>query len=174
MNVIRILVLLFTYSVLIYSSIFAQKTSKNLFIIERNKNANIVVYDAKLNINGSIDEVNPIDAYWILCEKQGQRKEIAAFEKKVYGYTITLNTNGYYDLILKAVPRKNIKIVMINNEPKAKISINTKEAYLSKIYVFAKNSFITKVLYYTITGTDIETGIKIVEKIDVKLNAIEK
>jgi hypothetical protein len=56
--------------------------NKNLFKIERNKNANIIVYDIRLNPDGSINKKNPIDAYWILYAKQGQREEITAFEKK--------------------------------------------------------------------------------------------
>jgi hypothetical protein len=164
----KIFILLFGSAILLYSSLFAQTTSKNLFQITRNKNANIVMYDVILNTNGDINKIKPIDAYWILYGRRGQRKEITALEKRAYGYTITFNSNGYYDLILKAVPKKIIKIVIINNEPKAKIKINNKEAYLSKIYAFANNSFTPRVSYYVIIGTDIETGVKITEKITMR------
>ncbi|MDR1259793.1 MAG: DUF4833 domain-containing protein [Endomicrobium sp.] len=143
-------------------------SNKNLFKIERNKNTNIVMYDVILNSNGEINKSNPINFYWILYTKQGQHKKITTFEKKAYGFKIKYNNSGYYELILKAVPNKIIKIIMINGIPKAEIKINNKKSYLSKVYVFANNSFIPKVSYYTLIGIDVETGTTVIEKITNK------
>jgi hypothetical protein len=65
-----------------YSSLFAQSVTKNLFKIERNKNANVVMYDVILSNDGSIDKTHPMDAYWLMNAADGQRKEISAFEEK--------------------------------------------------------------------------------------------
>jgi hypothetical protein len=127
------------------------------------------MYDIMLNINGNIDKLKPIDAYWILFEKNNKRKEMTVLEKRAYGYTVTFSSNGYYNLILRAIPKRTIKIVMVkNNEPKAKIKINNSEAYLSRVYVFANGNFTPRVLYYILVGTDIKTGMKISEKINMK------
>ncbi|MDR1400738.1 MAG: DUF4833 domain-containing protein [Endomicrobium sp.] len=147
-----------------------QMISKNLFKIKRNKNANVVMYDVRLDSKGNIDKSNPIDAYWILYDKQGQmrRSEIKAFEKRAYGFTIKYNVEGYYDLVLKAVPDTNIKVILLNGEPKVLIKINNEDAYLLTVFVFAKYNLITtKVLYYAITGVDIKTGFQITKKIAV-------
>ncbi|MDR2351126.1 MAG: DUF4833 domain-containing protein [Endomicrobium sp.] len=139
--------------------------SKNLFKIERNKNANVVMYDARLDLNGNINKKNPVDAYWILYAKQRQRKEITSFEKKAYGYTAIDNGNNSYSLVLKAVKDRPMKIVLVNGEPKAEILINSEKAYLSSVYVSASNALIPKVSYIILTGTKINTGKKITEKI---------
>ncbi|MDR1695794.1 MAG: DUF4833 domain-containing protein [Endomicrobium sp.] len=148
--------------------LYAQENSE-LFRIERNKNSNIVRYDADMS-GGAIDSKNPVDAYWVLYAAKGQRAELSSFDKKAYGYKVDYNDGGYYDLTLKAVPDRNIKIVTANGEPKAEILIDKKEAYLSKVYVFAEDGFlgIPRVAYYTLYGTDINSGEKISEKIDVK------
>jgi hypothetical protein len=78
-----IAVLLFVCLLFVCSSLFARTVSKTLFKIERNKNANIVVYDVKLNSTGDICRYDPIDSYWILNEKNGKRKEVSALEKKL-------------------------------------------------------------------------------------------
>jgi hypothetical protein len=139
--------------------------NKNLFKIERNKNANVIMYDARFDANGIIDKKKPIDAYWILYAKQGQRKEITAFEKKAYGFTTTENGKNSYNLVLKAVKNRPMRVVIVNGEPKAEILINNEKAYLSSVYVAASDAFIPKVSYLILTGTDINTRAKVTEKI---------
>lgn len=154
--------------VLIYSFFYNMEVlaeNKNLFKIERNKNANIVAYDIRLNPDGSINKKNPIDAYWILYAKQGQREEITAFEKKAYGFNATDNGDNSYNLVLKAVKNRPMKIVLVNGEYKAEILINNEKAYLSSVYVSASDALIPKVSYILLTGTNIHTGEKVTEKI---------
>ena len=145
-------------------------SSKNLFKIERSKNANIVQYDIVLDDSGAINSKKPMDAYWLLYAKDGRREELSMFDKKAYGFKISYDNGDYYNLSLKAVEDRNIKVVMVDGDPKAEISINTKPAYLSKVYVSAVDGFMgmPKVAYYTLTGTDPETGEEVSEKIEVK------
>jgi hypothetical protein len=159
---------LFLILVSISSILFSQDLNMNLFKIERNKNANIVMYDVRVLPDGSIDKRNPMDAYWILNAEQGQRDKISAFEKKAYGYKIKYNEAGYYDLVLKAVPDRQMQIINVNGKYKAKIKINKKDAYLSTVYVFANDSFIPKVEYIILTGVDVKTASKVTEKIITK------
>jgi len=42
----------------------AQTKTSPLFIIERNKNANVVHYDARLTADGKLDPKEPVIAYW--------------------------------------------------------------------------------------------------------------
>jgi hypothetical protein len=145
------------------------QSKENIFKIERNKNANVVQYDVNIDSFGAVDKANPIDAYWVMLAKDGNREEISAFEKKAYGYKISGNEDGTFTLILNAVKGKKIKISALGGSVKAEIDINAKQAYLSKVYVFAKEGgIIPKVLYYMLTGYDIQTGNEVSEKIDVK------
>jgi phage-related protein len=169
MKKVRFTILFFASLAFTALIVSAQITNnKNLFKIERNKNANVVMYDVILASNGNIDKSDPIDSYWILYAKQGQRYKITVFEKNAYGFKIKYNNNGYYELILKAVPDRMIKVTLVNGTPKAEIKINNRKSYLSKVYVFANDNLIPKVLYYTLNGTDIETGATVTEKIIVK------
>jgi len=142
-----------------------EAATQNLFKIERNKNANVVMYDVVLDDKGLVNDKNPIDAYWLLFAKDGSREEIGSFEKKAYGYT-AVKKNGTYFLTLKAVSDRSIKIVIAKGVAKGEIIINDKPAYLSKVYVFASAAFIPTVKYYTLTGIDIETGTQVEEQID--------
>lgn len=151
------------YTFLYITEVLAE--NKNLFKIERNKNANVVMYDARLDLNGNINKKNPVDAYWILYAKQGQREEITAFEKKAYGYNVTDDDDNSYNLVLKAVKDRPMKIVLVNGEYKAEILINNEKAYLSSVCVSASDALIPKVSYIILTGTKINTGKKVTEKI---------
>jgi hypothetical protein len=97
--------------------------------------------------------------------KQGQRYKITAFEKNAYGFKIKYNNNRYYELILKDAPDRMIKVTLVNGIPKAGIKINNRKSYLSKVYVFDTDNLISKILYYTLNGTDIKTGTAVTEKI---------
>ncbi|MDR2192068.1 MAG: DUF4833 domain-containing protein [Endomicrobium sp.] len=151
-----------------FCSISYGQEKKSLFKIERNKNANIVQYDVNIDSSGAIDKSNPLDAYWIMLAQDGEREEISAFEKRAYGYKISQNEDGSFNLVLNAVKSKNIKVFIEDGSAKAQTDIGGVKAYLSKVYVFAKDgTLIPKVSYYSLTGTDVQTGGEAVEKIDV-------
>jgi hypothetical protein len=139
--------------------------AKNLFRIERNLNANVVMYDAVIDDNGVINAKTPVDAYWLLLAKDGSREKLTVFQKQAYGFSVKPLENGEYQLILRAVKQKPIRIVLINGEPKGILKINDKDAYLSKVYVFANPSGLS-VKYYTIYGNDIKTGEALEEKVN--------
>ena len=143
--------------------------AQTLFIIERSKNANIVRYDAEIGADGRIDKKNPVDSYWVLNAADGRREEITSFQKRAYGFSVKYNESGWFDMKMRAVKDRGIKISLVNGEPKAEILINGKNAYLSKIYIDSKDNFagIPTVNYYTLTGNDVETGEELTEKVAV-------
>src|SRR5436190_15974614 len=62
--------------------------SQSLFFIERNKNANIVQYDAKLASDGLFDAREPVTGYWIMKAENGRREELNRIERELaYGFT---------------------------------------------------------------------------------------
>jgi hypothetical protein len=168
MKSIELYVLVLT--VLFSFTSFSFAASKGLFKIERSKNANIVQYDANLDSDGQIDKKNPVEYYWILHASDSRREEISAFQKRAYGFGIKYNEAGWFDMRMKAVEDRKIKVLFADGEPKAEILIDGKNAYLSKIYIDSKDNFvgIPSVNYYTLTGNDIETGEELSEKVEVK------
>ena len=160
---------IFVVALLFVFSSLAVAQTVHLFKIERSKNANIVQYDVNIDEDGQINKKNPIDYYWLLYAEQGQREEISTLQKKAYGYSIKYNESGYFDMQMKAVEGRKIRLLLVNGVPKAEITINGKTTYLTKVYINSKDNFVgyPTVIYYTLTGNDIETGEEIVEKIEV-------
>lgn len=168
MKKIKLFSLTFAFLFLLASFVFAD--SIPLFKIERSKNANIVQYDAIVDADGQINKKTPIDYYWLLYASDGKREEITTFQKKAYGFSIKYNDEGYFDMKMKAVEDRQLKVFLVNGKPEAEIIINGKNAFLSKIYIDSTDNFvgIPKVNYYILTGNDIETGEEIDEKVVVK------
>ncbi|OGR46823.1 MAG: hypothetical protein A2X34_05410 [Elusimicrobia bacterium GWC2_51_8] len=58
-------------------------------MIERNKNANVVHYDANLTADGKLNPREPVVAYWVMLAGDGSRKKLNWLEKKkAYGIKI--------------------------------------------------------------------------------------
>jgi hypothetical protein len=170
MNKIKQFVLAAALAFIFTPLVFAQEETKPLFKIERSKNANIVQYDARIAAGGQIDTKNPIDYYWLLYAGDGKREEITSFQRRAYGFSAEYNEAGYFDMQMKAVEDRKLKVLLVNGEPKAETVINGKNAYLSKIYIDSTDNFlgIPTVNYYTLTGNDVETGEETEEKVEVK------
>lgn len=154
-------VLCLVLGILLGGAAFSFAAQKNIFKIERNKNANVVMYDVVLNDDGSFAK-NPIDAYWLLFAKDGSREELGMFDKKAYGFSIKANGDGSYNLTLKAVEDRPIRVLLVGGEPKGIIKINGVDCYLSKVYVQASG---LSVQYYTLTGVNIQSGAAAEEKV---------
>jgi hypothetical protein len=52
----------------------------HLFTIERSKNANLVVYDARLTDSGELDPKSAVVVYWLLKAQDGRREELNRVE----------------------------------------------------------------------------------------------
>src|ERR1039457_4263601 len=53
-----------------------RRGTQPLFIIERNKNANVVHYDAQLTADGKLDPKRPVIAYWVMLAQGGRRQNL--------------------------------------------------------------------------------------------------
>jgi len=72
------------------------ETDNLLFYIQRNHNANTIVYDANFDADGNLDPDKPIDAYWLRFQEEGQRMELRNFERwMAYGIKCKKTDNKY-------------------------------------------------------------------------------
>ncbi|HYF03269.1 MAG TPA: DUF4833 domain-containing protein [Patescibacteria group bacterium] len=111
----------------------AQRTVR-LFHIEKNTNKNIVCYDANLNTDGTINEKNPVSAYWILHEEDGRREALSWIErKKAFGYTFEKTVNGDFILTPNADEDWKLKVSAQDGEPYAELPISGKPALVNKV-----------------------------------------
>jgi hypothetical protein len=66
---------------------------EHLFVIERSKNANIVVYDANRGPSGDLSATEPIVAYWLLNGENGKREELNRVDRdRAYGFDVAPGT----------------------------------------------------------------------------------
>jgi len=147
-------------------AVFGAQAS-HLFFVARNKNANIIRYDALMDTHGKIDPREPVTAYWILLAKDGRRQELTALDRKAYGFSCTPDKNpGVYNIIIKSFNSREIRVYNDKRGIKAEVAINGKPAWLNEIFIDASQAIVfTKVHYIELFGKDKTTGAKVYEKI---------
>lgn len=141
---------------------------QNLFIIERSTNANVVHYDAKIGKDGAFDPKEPVVVYWVMAAEDGRRQSLSALEKMfAYGFTIRRDSSGQsFWMTLVSQKRREIHIYQEGGKVRAVILIGGQAAYLSKIYVQARESSLLRTVdYVELFGHDIVTGQDRYEKV---------
>jgi hypothetical protein len=142
-------------------AVAAQIKTSPLFIIERNMNANVVHYDARLTADGKLDPKEPVIAYWIMLAKDGHREKLTWMEKKkAYGFAIKPDpsVNGY-KMSLVAAPGRQITVKKEKDAVRAEAVIDGRPAVLEKMYINASGGLTgPKVHYIEVYGKDLQTG----------------
>jgi len=138
-----------------------------LFTIERNTNANVVHYEARLK-DGKIDPHQPVVAYWIMAAEDGRRQELNLIEKiKAYGFSI--HPDGVpeaYRMVIVSDKKKEIRVVRIGNSVRAEANIGACNAALQKIFINAHKSFLVGLPEYAeMSGIDLSTGAPCSERV---------
>jgi hypothetical protein len=147
------------------------KSDNSLFFLQRNRNENTIVYDAKINEDGEFDRSEPIDVYWLRYTSTGYRRELKWIERTfAYGYSSKKVKNRNEFLIeLTAYDKREIHLKKTKDgKPIATITCNGKECRLDYIYVFADESGSwPKGIHVDIHATDLVTGKKVKERIKI-------
>jgi hypothetical protein len=140
-------------------------TPCQLFVIERNKNANLVIYEARLDDAGAFASKDPVVAYWKLNATTGGTESLSMLDKRAYGFSIKKDGDHYR---MALAPFKNRPILVLKEDKtvRAQMTINGINSWLSKVYVKAKEgTLLPKVEYLEIFGTAVEGGQKTYEKV---------
>jgi len=140
----------------------------HLFVIARNKNANIVAYDAKLEPSGHLAE-KPVEAYWLLDGDPSRREALNGIEwKRAYGFT-TVRGDGpnTYKLTFRG-GKRHITIRVRDGCPEAVGAIGGRTGVLKRLFVQSKEGLMPTVEYVELFGEDLETGQPLHEKFEPK------
>ncbi len=134
-------------------------TAQRLFHIERNKNANIVVYDARVLPDGSLAEKDPVEVYWLKLAEDGERKKLKRIERRMaYGFKVRDREGDRLMLDMKADIGRDLFVEAVDDTFRAFIDIDGRRAILERIYIFAVESgIIPTVEYLELFGVDAET-----------------
>jgi hypothetical protein len=137
-----------------------------LFFIERNKNANIVVYEANLAQDGLFDTKNPVNAYWLMKAEKGQREELNKIEREMaYGFSArVVDDRKSAWLTLVAYKAQPIHLIVGDGGVRPEAQIAGRKSHLTKIYVKASDALIPSVEYIELHGIDVSTGKPLVER----------
>jgi len=142
-------------------------TPQRLFHIERNKNTNIVVYDARVLPDSNLTEEDPVIVYWLKLAEGGHRKDLKGIERKMaYGFSVESRQGNRLGIEMKADVGRNLVVDKHEGAYRAFMEINGRQALLDKIYIFAEETLLLpSVKYLELFGTDVETGEEIYEKL---------
>ena len=139
-----------------------------LFKIERNKNANIVQYDAQIGADGKLLKKEPVVVYWIRLAEKGQVEELSWVQKTfAYGFNVKHDPkNDTLELDMKADIGRPITVQRAGDGYRATAQIEGSNAYIGKIFIHATGKGMsTTVNYIELHGDDAKTGEKRFEKI---------
>jgi len=130
-----------------------------LFVIERSLNNNVVHYDAKLK-DGKLDPLQPVVAYWVMGEDLLERL-------KAYGFSIRPDKQAEaFRMTLVSDKKKEIRIFRSGAAVRAQAMIGACEAYLEKIFIASKKSWMVSLPEYAeMIGHDMLTGAECRERV---------
>ena len=130
-----------------------------LFHIERNKNANIVQYDAQVTPEGKLYSKEPVVGYWVRLAAQGEIKELSWVQKTfAYGFKVKLNKKeNTATLDMAADLRRTILVKRVDGDFRAIAKIDGVESYIDKVFIHATGKGTsTKVNYIELHGKAIK------------------
>jgi hypothetical protein len=139
-----------------------------LFYIQRNKNANTIVYEARRDADGRLAAKDPVRVTWIRNTEGGTREPLNLMERAIaYGVSHQHTKEGMATLRFVASDRY-LFIVQIRpgGQAEAWITLQGRMAKLHHIYVQAvEGAWRPKIAYVDIHGTDVITGKPLMEHV---------
>lgn len=164
----RILIGLLALVLLYPAVVHGDEPSRDaLFHIERNKNANIVQYDAQLTPNGMLDSKRPVVAYWIRHAEQGQIKKLSWLQRKfAYGFKVKLGSEQNTAILDMAVNLgRTIMVRRDGQDYRAIADINGEQSYVDKVFIHARGKGLTtRVNYIEWYGHSVNSGEELYER----------
>ena len=141
---------------------------RELFRIERSKNANVVLYEANPGKGAALNPDEPIVASWQLLATTGKRESLSFFERLfAYGFDarIAPSADGW-SLTLKALKGRTIRVAPRGDCLSAFAVIDGADAVLQKIFVQTdERGPAPAVQYIELFGIDPATGEARYEKV---------
>ena len=138
-----------------------------LFRIRRSTNANELVYAARLDDEGQLDEDDPLRVYWLMLAEDGHREGLNILEKMLaYGFTAEPAPQGGFRVVLKAKKDRPLHLALRGRCPVAYVEIAGRPALLRSIYVqTSSGGVVPTVAHVDMAGVDPTTGREITERI---------
>lgn len=139
-----------------------------LFYMQRTPNANTIIYDLNLKNDGTLNEKEPVNIYWIRYTENSEKKGLNYIQRKfAYGLKIKQLEKDKYELRSVAYDKKKMYL-MKSAEGGYHIytEIGQKMAVLNRIYLQIEGGtfWFPNVVYIEMKGIDPATGKEIKEQ----------
>ena len=146
-------------------------TRADLFVIERNKNKNLVQYAVRLDAGCRPVGDAPIEVFWRMLEVGPKATEaIGLFEQMAYGIKSQVRRSAETELHLEALPEKRLRVRSSKASDGACVAevytpVQGGEARLTRIYVQAdEGALLPSVRYIEVTAIGPD-GVRISERL---------
>jgi hypothetical protein len=139
-----------------------------LFYVQRDPNANTVMYDLNTNANGTLDVENPLHVYWIKYNEHGQKEELNYIQRKfAYGVTVKQKDGDDYDIRFVSYKKFPMSLMKdVDGKYHIFALIANKQIILKNLFVRVEGGsfWIPNILYVEVKGTDPLTGKEITDR----------
>ncbi|WP_316810229.1 DUF4833 domain-containing protein [Pedobacter heparinus] len=180
MRLLRSLLIIITMLLLLNQLLYAQqiearqlptpKGNNLLFFLQRNPDANTVVYELNYEHDGTLSPKNPIKGSWIRYEEAQQFKALTHMEKK-FAYGVQSKAIGEDEYEIRLVAYKKMPMYLRKSETDQKYHIYIKDEgknlLLKRVFVRVKGGsfWFPKVQYIDLITINSATGIEILKRI---------
>lgn len=147
-----------------------------LFFVQKNPDANTVIYELNLNKDGTICTQAPVKVSWIKYAEDGKREELSNIEKKyVYGVQSQDLGNDEYKIHLMAYTKLPLYLKRSQTDNKYKIYIKDEDTHYLLKRAFIKldrcSFWYPKVQYIDLVAVDTANGREILRRINIRSEA---
>jgi len=180
-RILRSILIILTMLILLSQASYAQKqvnqgglpTPKGcnlLFFLQRDPDANTVVYELNYNSDGTLQSNNPIKGSWIRYEEDQKFKELTTIEKK-FAYGVQSKPIGDDAYEIRLVAYKKMPMYLLKSETDNKYHIYIKDEgknlLLKRVFVRVNGGsfWCPKVQYIDLITTNSTTGMEILKRI---------
>lgn len=138
----------------------------SLFYIQRNKNANAIVYEAVTDATGKLSAKAPVRVQWIRYTEGGHRKDLSLLESNIaYGVRFKGMVDDHANMVFVASDKFPFQVfVNSDGQAEARMMIDGHYARLNHVRVQAdEESWWPRILYVDIIGTDLSTKLDVTQ-----------
>lgn len=149
-------------------AVCADDACGQLFTVERNVNANVVVYEAVHGSDGRLDPKKPVRVFWLMKAEDGRPLALNFFERiRAYGVEAARGPSpGAFSLKMRAFPNRSLLLREREGCAEVLTDIDGRNAVLSRVFVSATRGLFPSVAYVDVFGRDSETGFALSERLD--------
>jgi sterol desaturase/sphingolipid hydroxylase (fatty acid hydroxylase superfamily) len=143
-----------------------------LFFLQRNPDANTVIYELNFKSDGVLDRENPVKGSWIRYTEQIKYKELTGIERRfAYGVKCKALPNDEYEIRLVAYKKMPLylKRSEIDNKYKIYIKDEGKDLLLKRVFVRVNGGsfWFPKVEYIDLITVNSASGMEFLKRIEI-------